>query len=99
MSYLAHFEDHPAVLHLKRAHGETHRAYLATHASIILAETSRFVDDLGNPMGAMWLINTTDRALALKLCHADPYWTHGVRKDVALVAWVPGPYDLRAAHC
>jgi hypothetical protein len=96
--YIAHFEDHPAALHIRRAHAEDHAAYLASHAGLIAGETHRFADDLGRPLGAMWLINTTDRARALALCHGDPYWTHGLRKTVTLVAWAPTPYDLRVAH-
>jgi uncharacterized protein YciI len=98
MYYIAHFDDHAGAAHLKRAHADAHRDFLARHAAIILGETARFADDLGRPLGAMWLLRTTDRALALTLCHQDPYWHCGVRKGVDLVAWIPGPYDLRVAH-
>lgn len=96
--YIAHFEDHPGTPHLRRVHEAAHTAYLATHGALIAGESARFSDDLGRPLGAMWLINTDDRAIALRLCHDDPYWVHGVRKAVTLVAWRPTPYDLRVAH-
>lgn len=96
--YIAHFEDHPASLHLRRLHADAHAAYLSENAALIAGEGVRFVDDLGNPKGAIWLINTTDRAAALQLCHGDPYWIHGLRSGVTLVAWRPTPYDLRVAH-
>ncbi|MBM3513901.1 MAG: hypothetical protein FJX59_09315 [Alphaproteobacteria bacterium] len=96
--YIAHFDDHPATHHIRRAHQAAHSAYLAANAALIAGEVVRFVDDLGRPVGGMWLINTDDRATALKLCHGDPFWIHGLRKDVTLVAWRPTPYDLRVAH-
>ncbi|MCB2107551.1 MAG: hypothetical protein KDE14_07620 [Rhodobacteraceae bacterium] len=96
--YIAHFQDHPGTLHLRRSHADDHAAYLAQHRDTIAGETHRFCDDLGNPYGAMWLINTTERRVALSLCHDDPYWKLGVRKDVTLVRWMPSPYDLRVAH-
>jgi uncharacterized protein YciI len=98
MYYIAHFQDGPDASHLKRLHAEAHGAFLARHAGVIFGESSRFVDDLGRPTGAMWLLNSTTRAAALALCHEDPYWQCGARRDVSLVAWVPGSYDLRVAH-
>ena len=96
--YIAHFEDHAGTPHLRRRHWDDHAAYLAANRAMIAGESHRFHDDLGNPSGAMWLINTTDRRIALSLCHADPFWQNGIRKAVSLVRWMPSPYDLRVAH-
>ena len=96
--YIAHFTDRPGALHLKRRDAQAHGDYLAQNRDVIAGEIYRFSDDLGNAYGAMWMINTTNRAAALTLCHGDPYWLNGFRTAVTLVAWMPTPYDLRVAH-
>ena len=69
---------------------KAHLAYLAENSKTIRAAGPLRNDVDGPPVGAVWIIDGTDRAEAEALYENDPFWLNGFRESVELHHWSKG---------
>ncbi len=87
MLFVARFEDNPDKLDVRREQTEAHLRNLDKNKErILVAGSLRMAPDQA-PVGGMWVIEAPDLQEAKRLCHADPFWTRGLRKSVMVLHW------------
>ena len=87
MLFAALFEDDPARLDVRREHMDAHLGYLDRCRRQILVGGSLRDEPDGDPEGGLWIIDAPNKAEARRLCEADPFWVHGLRRTVRIMHW------------
>ncbi len=87
MLFIALFEDDPERLSVRQEQMDAHLAYLDREKDRILAAGSLRAEPAQNARGGLWIIEAADKREAEGLCHADPFWTHGLRNSVSVLHW------------
>lgn len=87
MLFVARFEDDPEQLHVRKAQMQAHLDYLDAEQDRILVGGSLRPAPEAEPVGGLWIIRAESLEAAQALCHADPFWTGGLRKSVAILHW------------
>jgi uncharacterized protein YciI len=78
-------KDKPCALETRLATRPQHLAYLAE--SKILKLAGALLDDDGNPVGSILIVETDDKAAAQAQADNDPYTAAGVFESVEIHAW------------
>ncbi|KRA64587.1 hypothetical protein ASD89_21070 [Caulobacter sp. Root656] len=78
-------KDKPGALETRLATRPQHLAYLAE--SKILKLAGALLDDAGNPVGSILIVETDDKAAAQAQADNDPYTAAGVFESVEIHAW------------
>ncbi|MDR7115068.1 YciI family protein [Caulobacter sp. BE254] len=78
-------KDKPGALETRLATRPQHLAYLAE--SKILKLAGALLDDAGNPVGSILIVETEDKAAAHAQADNDPYTAAGVFESVEIHAW------------
>lgn len=78
--------DKPGALDLRLSVRPDHVAYLEAHRDIMRV-AGPLLDDEGNPMGSVLLLEADDKAAAMAFAAQDPYAKAGLFESVTLRAW------------
>jgi hypothetical protein len=91
--WIALFEDHDEDISgpIRKQHGQAHFDYLATHAEHIRLGGGLRRDPGEWYCGGLWVLEVADRAEAVALVEADPYYKLGLRKTYRLFTWGKAP--------
>lgn len=84
--YAIHCIDKPHALELRLANRPAHLAHLATVADQLLL-AGPLLDDEGQPIGSLVIIDFPDRTAATAFAAADPYAKAGLFASVAVTPW------------
>jgi hypothetical protein len=88
MRWVAIFMDKPGALAIREANAQAHFDYLERHREQIRLAGGVRDEPGGPPDGALWILdNIADRAEAVRLCEADPFFVAGLRASYVLKAW------------
>ncbi|MGN6157309.1 MAG: YciI family protein [Devosia sp.] len=88
MRWVAIFEDKPDALDIREANADAHFEYLERHRDQIRLAGGIRDEPGGPPDGGLWILaNIADRAEAVRLCEADPFFIAGLRRSYVLKAW------------
>lgn len=87
MAYLILAYDRPGMEEVREQVREAHRAYLAAQGSRLLASGALLAEDGRTIVGGASLLDTDDRAEAVRFEADDPYAKAGIRRDVDIVPW------------
>lgn len=85
-TYAIHCIDKPQQLELRARTRPEHLAYLESSVDQILV-AGPLLDDEGQPIGSMLLMNFPDRRAAVAFAAEDPYALAGLFASVAVTAW------------
>ena len=85
-TFAIHCIDKPFQRELRAATRPEHLAYLETALDRILV-AGPLLDDEGNPIGSMLLMEFPDRRAAVSFAADDPYARAGLFASVAVTAW------------
>ena len=85
-TYAIHCIDKPLQQELRAATRAEHLEYLEQVMDDIVV-SGPLLDDQGNPIGSMLLINFPDRRSAVAFAADDPYARAGLFASVAVTAW------------
>jgi uncharacterized protein YciI len=78
-------KDKPGALETRLATRPKHLAYLAE--SKILKLAGALLDDDGNPVGSILIVEADDKAAAQAQADNDPYTAAGIFESVEINAW------------
>jgi uncharacterized protein YciI len=84
---MIHALDGPDGAALRQAHGADHAAYLARHADTVMVRGPLVADDGAGVLGSVLLLDVPDMAAARAFLEREPFYSHGVYKDVILHRW------------
>ena len=88
MRWIVIFEDRPGALAIREANAEAHFDYLERHRDQIRLAGGVRDEPGGPPDGGLWILdNIANRADAVRLCEADPFFTACLRQRSVLKAW------------
>jgi len=82
-----HGLDQPGASALRREFREAHEAYLAQHASMVMACGPLVVDDGEEPIGSVLLLDVPDMDAARAFMAHEPFYSNGVYKDINFHRW------------
>jgi uncharacterized protein YciI len=85
--WVAIFEDADDAAEIRRAHTDSHLAYLKHHADEILIGGGLRPEPDAWFSGGLWVMEVANRARAVELCENDPFFTAGLRKGYRLFVW------------
>lgn len=78
--------DKPGALPIRQANREAHLAHLAAHREAVKL-AGPLLDDPGEMIGSMLILELADRAAAESFATADPYARAGLFERVEIRAW------------
>ena len=78
--------DRPGALPIRLANREAHLAYIAAHREAVKL-AGPFLDDAGQMIGSLLIIDVVDRGAAEAFSAADPYRSAGLFDRVEIHAW------------
>lgn len=78
--------DKPGALDLRLSVRPEHIAYLKAHRDVMKV-AGPLLDDAGDPMGTVLLLEAPDREAAMAFAAGDPYAEAGLFESVTLRAW------------
>ena len=84
--FAIHCIDKPHALELRLSSRPAHLAHLATVGDRLLV-AGPLLDDAGQPIGSLIIIDFPDRTAALAFAAEDPYAKAGLFASVAVTAW------------
>lgn len=85
--------DKPGSGPLRTQLREAHLNYLVQRKDVMLAGGA-MLDEAGQPIGGLIIIDTEDRDVAERFLAADPFRTGGVFGDVQVVPWRKTFFDF-----
>ena len=87
MKFIILFEDNPeADPNIRQTHMAQHLAFLERHADRIEA-AGPLSDSEGRGRDGLWIVEVAGLAEAEALVRDDPFWTTGLRRSHAILAW------------
>ncbi|MFO1070209.1 MAG: YciI family protein [Geminicoccaceae bacterium] len=93
MPWLISFEDEPTRAHVRAEFLPKHLDYVRSiERSLLCAGPLREAAD-GPQTGGLWIVDGEDRARAVALFEADPFFTEGLRANVRVQYWGKGVWD------
>jgi uncharacterized protein YciI len=84
---MLHALDQPGSHALRQEFRAAHEAYLAQHASMVMARGPLVADDSEAAIGSVLLLDVPDMATARTFMEKEPFYSHGVYKDINLHRW------------
>lgn len=94
MLWVAIIKDIEDGADIRNAHVLAHREFLAANGAKIALAGAMLPDVGENSVGGMWLLNVADKAEALDLIKADPFFVQGLRSEINVYAWgTPAIYE------
>ncbi len=85
MPFAILFEDNEDKAPMRQRHMADHLAFLEAHAGEVLAAGP--LRDGSAAAGGLWIVDVADRASAVRLVAADPFWPTGLRRSVRILEW------------
>jgi uncharacterized protein YciI len=82
-----HGLDQPGASALRREFRGAHEAYLAQHASMVMARGPLVADDGEEPIGSVLLLDVPDMGTAREFMAYEPFYSNGVYKDINFHRW------------
>ena len=82
-----HGLDQPGAGALRHKFREAHAAYLAQHASMVMARGPLVADDGEEPIGSVLLLDVPDMDAARAFMEQEPFYSNGVYKDINFHRW------------
>ncbi len=82
-----HGLDQPGTGALRHKFREAHEAYLAQHASMVMARGPLVADDGDEPIGSVLLLDVPDMDAARVFMEQEPFYSNGVYKDINFHRW------------
>ena len=77
----------PGSAALRRAFGQDHEAYLAAHADMVMARGPLVSDEDEQPVGSVLLLDVPDMDTARGFMEKEPFFSHGVYKQINFHRW------------
>ena len=87
MQAMFHALDQPGAGALRQKFREAHETYLAKHASLVMARGPLVTDDGEQPIGSVLLLDVSDMDAARAFMEQEPFYSHGVYKDINFHRW------------
>jgi uncharacterized protein YciI len=87
MPFLITAYDHPGKEQERESVRQAHRSYLASFGPRLLASGALLDESGENIVGGASLLDTDDRAEALRFEAQDPYAKAGIRAEVTVTPW------------
>ena len=87
MQAMFHALDQPGAGALRQKFREAHEAYLAKHASMVMARGPLVTDDGEQPIGSVLLLDVSDTDAARAFMEQEPFYSNGVYKDINFHRW------------
>ena len=87
MQAMFHALDQPGAGALRQKFREAHEAYLAKHASMVMARGPLVTDDGEQPIGSVLLLDVSDMDAARAFMEQEPFYSNGVYKDINFHRW------------
>ncbi|KKO72397.1 hypothetical protein AAV32_04810 [Kerstersia gyiorum] len=91
--YIVRFYDNPAMAHVRQAQMEPHLEWLKANSELVRIGGALREQEDGPSVGALWILESPDRATAERLLREDPFWVHGLRERYELYSWHKGIPD------
>ena len=82
-----HGLDQPGAERLAPEFRAAHEAYLAQHASMVMARGPLVTDDGEEPIGSVLLLDVPDMDAARAFMAHEPFYSNGVYKDINFHRW------------
>jgi len=82
-----HGIDQPGAGTLRQKFRAAHEAYLAQHASMVMARGPLVADDGEQPLGSVLLLDVPDMDTARVFMEQEPFYSNGVYKDINFHRW------------
>ena len=80
-------QDKPGSLQLRNDTRPQHRGCLATKANVLPAAGPLMADDKSGGIGSLTVLDTEERAVAVRFAEADPYFQVGLFESVTICRW------------
>lgn len=87
MPYMIETFDEPSNSHVRRDYYEAHLFFLDSHSDVLLACGAKLSDQGDRPHGGLYVVDVEDRAAAWELISHDPFFIHGLFREVRLTRW------------
>jgi len=78
-------KDKPNAIETRKANREAHVAYLKSTG--LVAQAGPLLDEAGEMMGSLIILDVTDMAAAQDWAASDPYALAGLFQSVELIPW------------
>jgi uncharacterized protein YciI len=82
-----HGFDQPGSRALRAEFREAHEAYLAAHASMVMARGPLVTDDGAGTIGSVLLLDVPDMDTARAFLEKEPFYSHGVYQESNFHRW------------
>jgi uncharacterized protein YciI len=82
-----HGLDQPGGQALRQEFRAAHEAYLAQHASMVMARGPLVTDADEAPIGSVLLLDVPDMDTARAMMEKEPFYSHGVYQEVNFHRW------------
>jgi hypothetical protein len=79
--------DQPGSMSLRQELRQTQEAYLAQHASLVMARGPVVTDDSARSIGSVFLLDVPDMDVARAFLEKAPFYSHGVYQEMQCHRW------------